>query len=100
MTAIVCPRPACAEVAEHGATHCVNCGAALTVSALGSAGAARAAVLRAIADGRLVRGTCAHATDGECFGQIEGHHEDYARQLDVVWLCRTHHRRLHAAVAA
>ena len=25
----------------------------------------------------------------------DAHHEDYERPLDVMWLCRTHHRRRH-----
>jgi hypothetical protein len=28
----------------------------------------------------------------------EGHHADYSQPLDVVWLCRTHHRQTHALV--
>ena len=28
------------------------------------------------------------------------HHDDYARPLDVRWLCDTHHNRLHAAWTA
>lgn len=27
---------------------------------------------------------------------VEAHHEDYAKPLEVHWLCRPHHRRLHA----
>lgn len=26
----------------------------------------------------------------------DGHHEDYDRPADVRWLCRRHHRELHA----
>ena len=29
--------------------------------------------------------------------RAEAHHEDYTRPLDVVWLCRRHHKGLHAA---
>jgi hypothetical protein len=36
--------------------------------------------------------TCADAT---CHGRIEPHHPKYWDALDVVWLCKSHHRRLH-----
>lgn len=31
----------------------------------------------------------------ECNEKPEAHHPDYSRPLDVVWLCRHHHRRAH-----
>lgn len=56
---------------------------------------ARAAVYRAVKKGDLVRQPCegCGATDN-----IDGHHEDYSRPLDVSWLCRRCHKRLHANV--
>lgn len=26
---------------------------------------------------------------------VDGHHEDYSKPLDVIWLCRMHHRWRH-----
>jgi hypothetical protein len=55
---------------------------------------AKAAVNRAIRKGVLVRpSTCSRCGSMD---RIEGHHEDYAKPLDVVWLCRLCHRRHHA----
>ena len=31
-----------------------------------------------------------------CGDNAEAHHPDYSRPFDVVWLCRSHHRQLHA----
>lgn len=28
----------------------------------------------------------------------EGHHPDYSMPLDVVWLCRTHHKQAHQII--
>ena len=45
-----------------------------------------------IATGKLQRGLC------EVCGstiKIEGHHEDYSKALDVIWLCLKHHRQVH-----
>jgi hypothetical protein len=55
-------------------------------------GRARTLVREAVADGRLIRPSrcsrCGH------FGGIHGHHEDYSKPLDVVWLCsQCHHDR-------
>jgi hypothetical protein len=35
----------------------------------------------------------------ECnVSKTEAHHPDYTRPLDVVWLCRSHHRLAHYAI--
>lgn len=49
-------------------------------------------VHRAVARGLLVKAPC--AVCGE--SRVEGHHPDYTRPLDVIWLCPSHHRKLHA----
>lgn len=48
-------------------------------------------VSRAIKQGDLVRREC------EICGEdnVDAHHEDYSKPLDVVWMCRKHHMRLH-----
>jgi hypothetical protein len=56
---------------------------------------ARLAVTNAVASGRLVKGECAELSAGDCLGRIEAHHVDYARPLDVEWLCARHHKRRH-----
>ena len=48
----------------------------------------------AVRDGRLVPWpVCALP---ECEGNPQGHHADYSRPLDVVWLCPKHHRQAHS----
>lgn len=32
----------------------------------------------------------------ECSDKPQGHHPDYSRPLDVVWLCDKHHKEAHA----
>ena len=56
---------------------------------------AHVAVQQALARGDLVKGPC--ETCGTTEGRIDGHHDDYSKPLDVRWLCRRHHVRLHAA---
>ncbi len=46
---------------------------------------------RAVNRGRVVRGNCMICGDHE----VEGHHEDHSKPLDVWWLCRTHHTEWH-----
>lgn len=55
---------------------------------------ARKRVYRAIRDGSLHREPC------ELCGaaKVEAHHDDYARPLDVRWLCVSCHRRHHAKI--
>ena len=46
----------------------------------------------AIRSGKLTRQPCE-----ECGAEkAEGHHDDYAKPLEVRWLCRSHHRQHHA----
>lgn len=55
--------------------------------------AAGARVRRAIRQGQL------HPEPCEACGatkRIDAHHEDYSKPLDVQWLCRSCHKRLHA----
>lgn len=55
---------------------------------------ARTAVARALASGTLVRGSC--EVGGDCFGRIEAHHDDYSKPLEVRWICKGHHMRMHS----
>lgn len=48
----------------------------------------------ALRTGKLVKMPCQVCGEVE----VEGHHPDYARPLDVVWLCREHHMEIHKAV--
>ena len=49
----------------------------------------RVLLRHAIRDGKITRGTC------HCGKVGEGHHEDYDKPLEVIWLCREHHREVH-----
>lgn len=53
---------------------------------------AHVAVQRALSAGTLTKGKC------EVCGEsaVDAHHDDYTRPLDVRWLCRQHHTRLHS----
>lgn len=54
------------------------------------------AVSNAIRDGRLFKMPCMICGAEK----VEGHHPDYSRPLDVVWLCNPHHREAHELVLA
>lgn len=61
--------------------------------------AAQIMVGNAVRDGRLIPWpACSHPEGCECT-TVEAHHPDYSRPLDVVWLCQTHHKQVHALVA-
>lgn len=50
------------------------------------------AVLNAIKSGFLKRGPCARCG---ATAKVQGHHESYAKPLNVVWLCSRHHADRH-----
>jgi hypothetical protein len=64
-------------------------------ASVGEAGRASALVGKAIRNGQLVKGPCSVCGATE---RVEGHHEDYSKPLEVVWLCKLHHRRRHAEI--
>lgn len=54
---------------------------------------ARAAVRNALRRGQLVRLPC------KCGNmKSEAHHHDYSKPLEVMWVCKSCHRELHALV--
>ena len=61
--------------------------------------AAHYAVNNAVRDGRLEKPASCQVC-GATPKRIEGHHEDYTKPLDVLWLCRTCHNDAHRAKAA
>jgi len=50
------------------------------------------AVNNAVRDGRLTKEPCLFCSAEK----VHGHHRDYSRPLDVIWLCPRCHHRLHA----
>lgn len=53
---------------------------------------AREAAKKAVKRGKLLKQPC------WCCGDLESeaHHPDYSAPLDVVWLCKKHHREIHS----
>lgn len=57
---------------------------------------AHRAVKNALRAGRLTRQPCV-----ECGApNAQAHHEDYAKPLDVTWLCDPHHKARHRVMKA
>lgn len=57
---------------------------------------AREAVRRAVKDGVLLKPkACSKCSDEPEVRKLHGHHEDYTRPLDVIWLCVSCHVNLH-----
>jgi len=56
---------------------------------------AHGVVAQALKSGTIEKGPCHFCGTTEA---VEGHHNDYSKPLDVVWLCRRCHRKLHAIV--
>lgn len=52
---------------------------------------AHARVYKAIKNGDLIRKNCRDCDRKD----VHGHHSDYSRPLDVVWLCPVHHKLEH-----
>ena len=48
----------------------------------------------ALRDGKLQKDPCHICGRFD----VEGHHPDYDRPLDVVWLCTPHHKEVHAMI--
>lgn len=55
---------------------------------------ARIALGHAVRDGKVFQWPICAVPTCDCY-IVEGHHPDYSRPLDVVWLCNKHHREVH-----
>ena len=53
--------------------------------------AAHRKVRRALRDGKLTKTPCVVCG----VSNVYGHHPDYSKPLDVIWLCASHHQKAH-----
>jgi len=51
---------------------------------------AHQAVKRALRNGTLVKSPCSCGVE-----EVVAHHEDYSKPLEVIWICRKCHTKLH-----
>ncbi|ADH03232.1 endonuclease [Bacillus phage W.Ph.] len=54
---------------------------------------ARSVVNHAVRDGKLIKPDCCDLCKTE--GPVEGHHEDYNKPLEVIWVCKQCHEDIH-----
>ena len=54
-------------------------------------GKAHKAVQTALLNGKLVKGICISCSEEK----TEGHHENYDKPLDVMWMCHSCHKKYH-----
>lgn len=58
-----------------------------------SAGIARDKLCHAVSNGKIIRPSiCSKCGQG---GRIHGHHPDYSKPFDVIWLCALCHGKMH-----
>ncbi len=56
---------------------------------------ARSLLQLAAKTGKVIRGKCVECGEKK----THGHHPDYSKPLDVIWLCQPHHQALHNRIA-
>ena len=56
---------------------------------------ARATLRVNIKRGKVSKSNVCEVNDSNCSGQLQGHHDNYDRPIDVRWLCIRHHTDVH-----
>lgn len=57
--------------------------------------AARLTLNVAVRLGKVQKPKTCEINDETCKGRLEGHHFDYSKPLEVVWICKKHHMEKH-----